>query len=148
MNEIPVFNMTNFFNRELFMYSLGDIKFKKPHSLKTVAYIVVMFIIWTLPLILIFGVHLNVWFVAIAVGPPFLIGRIASKPIWNGRGLLDFLKVSFNFLKEPKGWTDLKATNTLDREVFKTESEIWISRRRELEKLADLAEEDKRSTNK
>lgn len=50
-----------------------------------------------------------------------------------------------NFLKEPKGWTDLNANNEIDREVFFVEHEIWISRRRELQLLADIKEQRERT---
>ena len=34
MNTIKVVNMTEFFSRELMLYSLGDLRFRKPKSLK------------------------------------------------------------------------------------------------------------------
>lgn len=136
-----VVNMTNLFSRELFMYSLGDIKFKKPVSLKKVGYTTAFLIIWAIPMILTFGIILNPLFVALVVVPPFVLGHFASKPVWGGRGLIDFLKTTATFVTEPKGWTDLKANNNLDKEVLHVESEIWISRRRELQLLADIREE-------
>lgn len=136
--KITSINMTNFFNRELFMYSLGDIRFKKPVSLKKVAYTTAFLIIWTLPLILIFGIQLNVFFAAITLLPPFFLGNIASKPKFGGKTLIDWLKTTIKYIGEPKGWTDLNASKTLDSGVFFVEDEIWISRRRELQFLADL----------
>lgn len=138
---IIVHNMTDFFNRELFMRSLGDIRFKKPISLRRVAYTTIFFIAWTLPMFLIFGIILNVFFIAIAVAPPFILGYFASKPVWGGRSLMDFLKVNMRFMTEPKGWTDLEPNNRLNNDRLFVEDEIWISRRRELQLLADLREE-------
>jgi hypothetical protein len=134
-------NMTNFFNRELFMYSLGDIRFKKPVSLKKVAYTTAFLIIWTLPLVLIFGVQINVFFAALALGPPLFFGNVASKPRWGGKTLIDAIKTTVKFIGEPKGWTDLKASKDLDEGELFVENEIWISRRRELQILADIKEE-------
>lgn len=133
-------NMTNFFNRELFMYSLGDIKFKKPVSLKKVAYTTAFLILWSLPIILIFGLHINLIFFAFVFGPPFVMGNFASKPMFGGKTLIEWAKTTVKFIGEPKGWTDLNPSQTLNNGTFFVESEIWISRRRELQILADLRE--------
>lgn len=146
-SRIIVLNMTNFFNRELFMYALGDIRFKKPVSLKKAAYIIVFLIIWTIPIILIVGIQFNLVFLAILIVPPVLLGNFAGKPVWGGKSLLDFLKTIITFAKEPKGWTDLQ-NNDMKEDVYYVESEIWVSRRRELQLLADLDEANKRKRRK
>ena len=137
---VYVANMTNFFSRELFMYSLGDIKFKKPISLKKVAYSTVFLIIWIIPLFLTFGIMMNPFYIGFLVIPPIILGNFAAKPVWGGRGLIDFLKTIANFVSEPKGWTDLNSTNKLDKEKLFVESEVWLSRRREIQLLADVRE--------
>lgn len=141
-----IINMTNFFNRELMMYSLGDIKLKKPIALKKVAYVTGFFIIWSLPLILIFGLVLNVYFAILVLAPPLVIGHYASKPVWGGKGLIDFTKTLITYLGEPKSWTDLKANKSFNKDKYFIESEIWISRRRELQLLADLKEKQRTNT--
>lgn len=133
-------NMTNFFNRELFMYSLGDIKFKKPVSLKKVAYTTAFFIIWTLPIVLMFGLQLNVFFAALALGPPIVMGNLAAKPRFGGKSLIGWLKSTVKFIFGPKVWTDLRSSKDLNSEPCFVENEIFISRRRELAILADLKE--------
>ena len=139
-NYVLVVNMTNFFNRELFMYSLGDIKFKKPIALKKVAYVTAFLIIWSIPVFLYFGLVMNPFFMAFLLGPPFVLGHFATKPVWGGRGLIDFLKTLAGYIVEPQAWTDLNARNVKDKEVLYVENEIWISRRRELQILADIKE--------
>lgn len=143
---VYVANMTNFFSRELYMYSLGDIKFRKPISLKKVAYTTGFVLIWTLPIILTFGLIISPFFLAFAILPPFILGNYAAKPVWGGRGLVDYIKTLSGFIGEPKGWTDLNATNVLDKEVLFVEQEIWISRRRELQLLAQIKEEKERAS--
>jgi hypothetical protein len=133
-------NMTNFFNRELFMYSLGDIRFKKPVSLRKVAYTTAFLIIWTLPIVLIFGIHFNIIYFALILAPPFLMGNFASKPMFGGKTLIEWAKSTVRFMGEPKGWTDLNPSKTLDSGQYFVESEIWISRRRELQYLMDQRE--------
>jgi hypothetical protein len=133
-------NMTNLFNRELFMYSLGDIHFKKPVSLKKVAYTTAFLICYSLPLVLIFGLQLNPFFFATTFIPPLLAGHYATKPVFGGKTLIEFVKTMILFMREPKGWTDLNANNHMGNEVFFVENEIWIGRRRELQLLADMKE--------
>lgn len=128
------------------MYSLGDIRFRKPISLKKVAYTTGFIIVWTLPMILIFGLIINPFFLALAIAPPLILGNFAAKPVWGGRGLVDFIKTVAGFIGEPKGWTDLNATNNLDKEVVSVEKEIWVSRRRELQILANIREDRERKS--
>ena len=135
-----ILNMTNFFNREIMMYSLGDIKFKKPIALKKVAYVTGFVLIWSIPLILIFGLILKIQFIALVVAPPLILGHYASKPVWGGKGLIDFMQTLFTYMSEPKIWTDLKASKNSNKNKYYIESEIWISRRRELQLLADMKE--------
>lgn len=135
-----ILNMTNFFNRELMMYSLGDIKLKKPIALKKVAYVTGFIIVWSLPLILIFGLVLNVYYAILVIAPPLVLGHCASKPVWGGKGLIDFLKTLSTYISEPKIWTDLKPNKNPNKNKYYVESEIWISRRRELQLLADMRE--------
>ena len=141
--QLVSINMTNFFNRELFMYSLGDWKFKKPKSLRKMAYTLGFLLIWTLPIVLIFGIQLNVVFAVIALAPPILLGQFASQPVFGGKTLFDFIKTTAGFVGEPRAWTDLNDANAMDRQVLDAESEIWVSRRRELQYVADLRERRK-----
>lgn len=138
MKQVRVVNFTNFFNRELMIYSLGDIKFKKPMALKRVAYITGFLILWSLPIFFIVGVYFNPFYFAFWLGVPIFAGHIASKPVFGGKGLIDFTKSLVGYVQEPKGWVDTNPTQMLDHEVYYVEQEMWISRRRELEKLAKL----------
>lgn len=139
-NQITSMNMTGFFKRELQMYALGDIKFKKPIPIKQVSYVIGFYIIWSLPIILIFGIYLNIVYAALVIVPPALVGTLAIRPIFGGKTLFDFLRTAFKFVGEPKAWTDLKPHKPA--EVYTVNSEIWISRRRELQMLADMIEEE------
>lgn len=143
-NHIVSMNMTNFFNRELSMYALGDIKFKKPISLKLVAYTLGFLIVWTLPLFFIFGLPTNPLALVVYLGIPLGLGQLSVRPIFGGKTLIDFTKTAILFLGEPKGWAD---TNPFDpspkEQTFFTEHEIWISRRREYAMLADEIEKSR-----
>lgn len=136
---ISIMNMTNLFTRDLKMYSLGDIRFNTPISLKKVAYTTGFLLLWTIPLVLIFGLQLNVYFAAIALLPPFVFGHFASKPVWGGKSLVDYIQTVASYITEPSSWTDLYE-NREKKNQYYVQSEIWISRRRELQLLADLKE--------
>jgi hypothetical protein len=138
MDRIRVINMTTFFNRELFMYSLGDIKFKKPIALKKVAYVTVFLILWGIPWYLTMGPPTGPVQALWQLGVPLFAGHYASKPIFGGKGLVDFLKTLFGYIAEPKGWTDLNSNNDLDETTYVVNQEIWIGRRQDLYKLHHL----------
>lgn len=138
-NRIMSLNMTNFFKRELFMYSFGDIKFKKPIALKTLAFTVGFLLIWVIPLMLIFGIPMNPIAAILYFGPPIALGQVASRPIFGGKTLIDFVKTAILYLGEPKGWADLKPFNaSKSQQTYSIEHEIWISRRREYAMLAEM----------
>lgn len=136
-------NMTNFFTREMFMYSLGDIRFKKPISLKKVGFTMLFFAIWTFPLIQIFGLSLNPLKAALYFLPPIVAGNYSVKPVFGGKTLIGFAKSLSVYVREPKGWTDLQNNNEMGRKVYYTNQEIWVGRRRELQLLADLRDAEK-----
>lgn len=136
-------NMTNFFTREMFMYSLGDIRFKKPISLKKVGFTMLFFAVWSFPLLQILGLTLNPFKAAFVFIPPIVAGNYSVKPVFGGKTLVGFAKSLSMYIREPKGWTDLKSNNEMGRKVYYADQEIWVGRRRELQLLADLREAEK-----
>lgn len=134
-------NMTNFFTRELFMYSLGDIKFKKPISLKKMLYSIGFLLIWSMPIVIIFGLRFNIFFMAVTFVPPIVAANLCVKPIFGGKNLVEFIKTMIKYAGEPKGWTDMKNNNEMGKAHYFIEQEIWISRRRELAILERLRKE-------
>lgn len=143
---MQVVNMSSFFNREIFMHSFGDMRFSKPIALKRMMYTVLFILLWTVPLVFTFGVVFELWFAAIALVPPFVLGALANKPIWGGRVLPEFLKVTAVYLGEPKGWTDHRNDNSLGEGVYDGGMNVWVSRRRELRMLAAMKEARKQGT--
>jgi hypothetical protein len=135
---LSVINMTAFFRRELVMYALGDIRLPAPLPLKKVFYGLVAIVVWGGLMISIFGMNFNPWFLMFTVVPPLAFAHFATKPVWGGRGLFDFIRVNVKYIKEPKGWTDLVEDNELESTVYSVNHEIWISRRREYQILADI----------
>lgn len=135
-------NMTNFFNREMFMYSLGDIKFKKPISLRKVAYATLFIILWTIPIFFIWGLKLDLVYLVFMFGPPLALAHFSTQPVFGGKTLVAFVKTMIKFIQEPKGWTCLNESKHYGDDVYYVESEIWVGRRRELQILADIKEQN------
>lgn len=139
---IVILNMTWFFSRELFMSALGDIKLSKPISLKKVAYTMFFLLAWTLPIFLIVGLNFSLPYLVLLFAPPLVLGNFAAKPVWGGKNLVNFVKSMLIYIREPKGWADLRGVKNPDDQYHYVEQEIWISRRRELFALAKARSEE------
>lgn len=140
MSGLPVLNMTNFFNKDLFLYSLGDIKLSKPVSLKKVGFFLVGLIIWSFPIFSIFGLILDPIYLAFLFSVPILLGIIGDKPLFDGRNIFDATAIVVKFVFSDKCYTDTVASDTHLSPTFFIEQEIWISRRQELQELANMIE--------
>ncbi len=140
MNGLPVLNMTSFFNRELFLYSLGDISLSKPVSLKKAGFFILGGMLWTLPIFLVFGLIFNPFYLAFALAGPILLAVIGDKPLFDGRGIIDATKVTVRYIFSQKSFADFKASDIHRDTEYYIQKEIWISRRRELMDLAELWE--------
>ena len=136
--------MTSFFNRELFLYSLGDISLSKPVSLKKAGFALLGVVIWTLPVVFIFGLHFNPFFLAFAALGPILLGALGDRPVFDGRTIFDAIRVTIRYIFTKKCYTDFTVSDTHENPEYFVQKEIWISRRRELMELAKLWEERSR----
>lgn len=132
-------NVSHLFDKEMLMYSFGDIKLKKPISVKKIGFIMAALFIWTGPLLLIFGTPPQIWMWGIWLVPPFFIGHYATKPVFGGKGLFDWIATQINFIQQPRGWSDFNVDNDQEDTVYYIEQEISISRRREIDYLTNLA---------
>lgn len=131
----PVHVFTTFFSREAMMYALGDIKFSKPKSLRTMAYCMGLIVLWTVPMyILIEAIagegyvfsHINVYLAAFLFGPPLGIGSIMSKPIFHNKPLLKDLKSISKYFKQRPMYADCEAYE-YDRNNYTLDMSIWIA---------------------
>lgn len=138
MSSLVSINATTFFNRTSYLYAIGDFKINPPLPLNTAAYIILFMGLWTVPFLFIVGIYLNPWYIGLIILPPILLGTFATKNIFGGKNLMDFLNTLLAFSGEPKGWMDGENNNMKD-DYYTVKSEIWVSRRRELQQLARLA---------
>ena len=72
MEYLEVLDMTNLFTKEILLYSLFDLRFKKPVRFMLIVYFVLTFFLWTVPLFfLFFKNHINTYLVAFLLISPF-----------------------------------------------------------------------------
>ena len=134
--------MTSFFNRELFLYSLGDISLSKPVSLKKAGFLILGIVIWAVPMVAIFGLHFNPFYLAFLLSVPLLLAAAGDKPLFDGRGIIDAVRVTVRYLFTQKCYTDFVVSDIPSKPEHFIQKEIWIGRRRELMELAELWEEN------
>lgn len=136
---VRVLDMTNLFSKELLIYSLFDIKFKKPVRLIFWVYLFITFAIWGFPMGYLFIVKLhtlNIWTAALIFGPPVGLATIMSKPIWGGKSFYDWTKTQILYLGSPKYYCDHKPAKK--EHTYKIDNSIVVSRRSDIEYLSKL----------
>ena len=149
MARITVINATNFFNRDSYIYSIGDIKLPRPLPLNRMFYVMIFLAVWSFPYFLLFGSYIGTnlaLHLVLMFGPAIGLGVIATKQlaIFNNKNLFDFTKTLYDYsMSEPKGWNDGKSDD-MKPQKYHVFSEILISRRRELAVLADSIVSDDR----
>ena len=136
MNDyLIVKDMTNLFTKEIMLYSLFDLRFKKPVRIMLLVYILLVGLIWSVPaglvLIKIFG--FNVWSATVIFGPTFVLANLMSKPIWNNKSFFSWFSCQIKFLFSPKKFYDNRAINLGGK--FKFDNQFTVSRSRDFRKL-------------
>ena len=132
---------TNFFHKDIMLYSFFDLSFPRPVSLKLVGYYVLFFLLFSVPL-----------FFLVGFSPPFLIslglylgvpGGLAwacSTPFIQGHNLVSFIGVSLSYLFSPANYCDGVGVNSFD-ETYQIDGDVWISRREDYSLLAEIDRE-------
>lgn len=101
---IKVLNMTRLFKKEIMLYSLFDIRFKKPFRVMIGVYFIILFLLIGLPIVKTFGV--NVYSVMLGLFPLIVMANYMAKPIWNGRPFFSWLFVQIIYVLKPKIYYD------------------------------------------
>lgn len=138
-NYIEVKDMTRLFTKEILLYSLFDISLKKPLRIVFLGYLVLLFVIWGLPMYLIFGMD-NPYIAMIIVLPPFGLARLMSQPIWNGKSFISWFKCQLKFATSVKKYYDGKAIKSFAK--YKIDHKITVSRRKDYIKLFNYIQEN------
>lgn len=138
MREVKVTNMTSLFSKEMLIYSFFDIRLKSPLKITQMLYFIVLFIIVGVPVFFISWPP-NVYTTFIALGIPFGGSYFMSKPIWNGKSFISFIKTQIRYFSRPKAFCDWKATKK--EEIYKVDSQIQVSRHEDYNILYKIIKE-------
>ncbi len=132
-----VFDKTGLFHREVILYSVGDLSMPFPMRVSQIVYATLFLLLWSGPILTLFGMHMTWWFLLFAFGPPVALAYLAGRPIWGGKKLPGFVKSNVAFAVSPKCWTDMYATHT-EHGAWRTDTAVWVSRRAELRMLEEM----------
>lgn len=119
---------TDFFKRDMQIYALGDIRFNKPKSLKTVGYTLALMLVWSLPMFLIIGperVFSGPIWVGIVIVPPFVLGGFMSRPLFHNKPFTKDVEATIKYMGQKPIYTDLEGYQ-YDSDL-RMDAEIWIA---------------------
>lgn len=103
---------TDFFKRDPQIYALGDIRFNKPKSLKSVGYTLALMIFYSFPVTMMVGMDKmfkNVIWAAIIFGPPLVLGSVMSKPLFHNKPLTKDIRSTVRYFSLAKTYADLQS---------------------------------------
>lgn len=126
MEPIRIHDMTKLFKKEILLYSFFDVRLKKPFRLMYGVYFVVVFLVVSLPLLILFWPP-NPVLLGVAVGIPAFAANFMMKPIFNGRPFFSAMKVYLQYIINPKIYFDNKASAPL--KDYRIDETVHISRR-------------------
>lgn len=119
---------TDFFKRDPQIYALGDIRFNKPKSLKSVGYTLALMIFYSFPMTMLVGmdkIFKNVMWAALIFGPPLALGSIMSKPLFHNKPLLKDIKSTFRYFSLARTYTDLESYD--NGPAARGEMTVWLA---------------------
>lgn len=140
---IEVLDMTSMFNKELLLYSISDMRFKRPVRIMFILYSFALMLIWTLPLTLLLF-PFNVYTAVLAFAPPIALGNLMSKPIWGGKPFSHWIKAQLQFITKPKFYYDTVARKNIN-EQFQINNYYVVSRISDYRKLNQYIKDEKRN---
>lgn len=119
---------TDFFKRDPQIYALGDIRFNKPKSLKSVGYTLALMLFYSFPMTMFVGmdkIFKNVMWATLIFGPPIALGSIMSKPLFHNKPLLKDIKSTFRYFSLAKTYTDLQSYD--DGPAVRGDMTVWLA---------------------
>lgn len=140
MEYLEVLDMTNLFTKEILLYSLFDLKFKRPVRFMLFVYLILTLLLWAVPLFfLVFKNHLNPYSTAFMIIPPIVIANMMSKPIWNNKSFFSWFKCQIKFIFSAKHYYDNRAIKFPS--FLKFNNQFTVSRTRDFYKLYMIQKE-------
>lgn len=112
-------NYTSFWNLEKKIYSFYDVQLPMPLSLRVLGVFVVVSVPWAL---LMWVLHVPItppWFL-IWLAPPIAVAWLCSRPVLEGKNLLEYLGSWFTYLRQNRKYKRLEP----DLNKYETDVEI------------------------
>lgn len=144
MKGIEVTNMTSLFNKEMLIYSFFDIRLKSPLRVIGLFYFIMLFALIGVPVLMLTWPP-NVYTMFVAVGIPFGGAYFMSKPIWNGKSFMSFIKTQIKYLLRPKVLYDWKFKSKNDK--YMIDSQILVSRHDDYNELYQIVKKEEALMN-
>lgn len=136
---IVVKDMTKLFYKQMLIYALSDISFKKPLRVAVLGYFFLFFAVWSLPLLwLLFP--LNPYTAILVFGPPIILGNLASQPIWGNKRFFRWITCQLKFLLSKKRYYDGYGNANIYK-AYIVKHNYMVSRRKDYQHLASLLKE-------
>lgn len=139
MKEVKVTNMTSLFSKEMLIYSFFDLRLKSPLRVVAILYFLLLFAIIGVPTFIIFWPP-NVYSAMFGIGVPLGGSILMSKPIWNGKSFISFIKAQTRYILRAKVLFDWKPRTK--KTLYEVESNILVSRHDDYNKLYQLVKEE------
>lgn len=139
MRRIQVKNATKLFTDEMLIYSLSDFSFNKPIQVKFILFLFGLFIIWALPLMIIFRIF-NPPMVILYLGPVVGGAALFSGPYFGGKTFISWAKCFIKYIFSPKRYYDGHGRRQLTK--AKINHVYVVSREEDFEKLRKMIEEE------
>lgn len=133
---MQVLNMTNLFKKEMLLYSLSDVRFKKPVKIMSIVYFVLTFLMFSVPFMKIFGLPTSPMKLLPVLVVPFLLSTFMSKPIFNGRSFFAAVRVYTKFWVGSKIYYDMKSSKPLKNYIIYDNK--LVSRKKDYQKVMKL----------
>lgn len=138
MQRVRVTNMTNLFRREILIYSFFDFQLRQPLQVMRLAYLVLLFVLFGVPLLLIKISSVTIF---TAVAGPVALSSVMVKPIWGGKTFFDFLKTQIKFIFSPKRYYDTSEGGKM--ETYEVNQQIIVSRHKDFNKLYEIERKER-----
>ena len=139
MKRIQVKNATKLFTDEMLIYSLSDFSFNKPIQVKFILFLVGLFVIWALPLMIIFRIF-NPPMVILYLGPVIGGAVLFSGPYFGGKTFISWAKCFIKYIFSDKRYYDGKGRKQLSK--ARINHVYVVSREKDFKKLRKMIEKE------
>lgn len=129
--NLPIYNFTGFFHREMKMYGFQGISFPAPISVPQMLYSLLFIGIYSVPVFLMAGaswVFAGPFNAILTVGPPLLLAHYIAKPlrVFNFKTLPKFAATMFKYALDAPVYYDTVSSDCVEAD-YPIIMSLWIS---------------------